>query len=66
LGEKGVDKSIILKWMLRKCDLGHRTGQVAGSCKCGNEHSGSIKYGEFLNYLKPGYILKEDSAPWSK
>jgi hypothetical protein len=22
--------------------------QVASSCKCGNEHSGSIKFGEFL------------------
>jgi len=24
-------------------------GQVAGTCECGNEPSGSIKYGEFLN-----------------
>jgi hypothetical protein len=24
-------------------------GQMAGSCECGNETSGSIKYGEFLD-----------------
>jgi hypothetical protein len=23
-------------------------GQVAGSCECGDEHSGSVKCGEFL------------------
>jgi len=27
---------------------------------------GSIKCGEFLDYLKTGYLLKKDSAPWSK
>jgi len=29
-------------------------GQVAGTCECGNEHSGSIKCGEFLEYLRAG------------
>jgi hypothetical protein len=29
-------------------------GQVAGTCECGNEHSGSIKSGEFLVWLKTG------------
>jgi len=24
-------------------------GQVTGTCECGNEPSGSIKYGEFLD-----------------
>ena len=28
---------------------GSGEGQVAGTCECGNEHSGSIKCGEFLN-----------------
>ena len=28
---------------------GSRLGQVAGTCKCGNEPSGSIKCGEFLD-----------------
>jgi hypothetical protein len=27
-------------------------GQVEGTCECGNELSGSIKCGKFLNYLK--------------
>ena len=27
-------------------------GNVAVSCECGNEPSGSIKFGEFLDYLK--------------
>jgi hypothetical protein len=39
---------------------------VAGSFKCGNELVGSIKWGEFLDYLKNGELLKKDSAAWSK
>jgi hypothetical protein len=31
---------------------GHR--QVAGNCECGNEPSGSIKFGEFLEQLQTG------------
>ena len=30
-------------------DLGSAWGQVAGSCECGNEFSGSIKCGEILD-----------------
>ena len=29
-------------------------GQVAGCCECGNEPSVSIKFGEFLDWLKTG------------
>ena len=29
-----------------------RIGQVAGTCECGNEPSGTIKCGEFLDQLK--------------
>jgi len=29
-------------------------GQVAGTCECGNEPSGSIKCGGFLDKLKIG------------
>jgi len=29
-------------------------GQVVGTCECGNEPSGSIKCGEFLDYLRTG------------
>jgi hypothetical protein len=39
---------------------------VAGTCECGNEPSGSIKYGEFLDYLKTCWLLKKDSAVWSE
>ena len=40
-------------------------GQVAGTGECGNEHSGSIKCGEFLDRLKTGGLFKKDSAVWS-
>jgi hypothetical protein len=43
-----------------------RTGTDGGHFECGNEPSGSIKCGEFLDYLKPGQLLKKDSVPWSK
>ena len=29
-------------------------GQVAGTCECGNEHLGSVKCGEFLDWLQTG------------
>jgi len=32
----------------------------------GNEPAGSIKCGEFLDYLRTDYLLKKDSAPRSK
>jgi len=31
-----------------------RQGQVGGTCECGNEFSGCIKCGEFLDWLKTG------------
>jgi len=39
---------------------------VAGACECGNAPSGSIKCGEFLDWLRTGQLLRKDSAPWSK
>jgi len=55
LEDLGIDGRIILRWIFRKWDRGHELhragsglGQVAGSCECGNELSGSIKCGEFL------------------
>jgi hypothetical protein len=33
--------------------LGSGQGQVAGCCECGNEPSGSIKGGEFLDQVRP-------------
>jgi hypothetical protein len=50
-----VDGRIILKWIFEKWDVGHELnrssseqGQVASSCECGYEPTGSIKCGEFL------------------
>ena len=34
---------------------------MADTCRCGNEPSGSIKYGEY-DYLRTGWLLKKDSA----
>ena len=38
---------------------------MAGSCEDGNESSGSIKYGEFLDWLRAYELVKNDSAAWS-
>jgi hypothetical protein len=47
---------IILRWTFRKWDGvlgvdggGSGSGQVAGTCEYGNELSGSVKCGEFLD-----------------
>jgi len=39
---------------------------MAGTCERGNEPSGSIKCGEFLDWLKTRLLLKKDSAAWSE
>jgi hypothetical protein len=56
LGDPGVDGTIILNWIIKKWDesvdwieLAQDYGQVAGSCKCGNEPSGAIKCGKFFD-----------------
>jgi hypothetical protein len=58
LEDLGVDGRMVLRWIFRKWDVGAwtgfmwlRMGQVAGTRECGNEPSGSIKYGEFDNRL---------------
>jgi hypothetical protein len=38
---------------------------VEGSCKHGNENSGSRKCWEILEWLSDWWLLKKDSAPWS-
>ena len=38
---------------------------MAGACECGNEPSGSIKCGEFLDNLRTILRIMEDSAPRS-
>ena len=40
-------------------------GLVADACECGNEPSGSVKCGEFVDQLQTSQLLK-DSAPWSE
>jgi hypothetical protein len=61
LGEIGVDGRIILRLVLRKWYVGVwtgliwlRIGTLADCCECGNVPSGSIKCGEFLDWLKTG------------
>ena len=57
LGDPGVDGKIILIWIFRKWDVrgygldraGSGYGQVAGTCEFGDELSGYIKCGEFLD-----------------
>jgi hypothetical protein len=36
---------------------------VVIACGCGDEHSGSIKCGKFIDELKTCYLLKKYSAP---
>jgi hypothetical protein len=38
---------------------------MADSCEHGNEISGSIKSGEFLDRLSNHLLLNKDPAPWS-
>jgi len=52
LRDPGVDGRIILRCIFRKYDVGVwtgsswlRVGQVAGTCECVNEPSGSVKCG---------------------
>ena len=56
LEDPGIDGKIILRWIFRKWDGVAWTGLIwlrvvtgAGPCKHGNEPSGSIKLGEFLD-----------------
>jgi len=58
LGRTGVDGRIILSgcsgsgmWGHGLDRAGSGCGQVAGTCECGNEHSGFIKCEEFLVQL---------------
>jgi len=38
---------------------------LACTCNCGNEPSGSIKFGEFLDWLRTSHLLQKDYAPWN-
>jgi hypothetical protein len=59
LEDPGVDGSIILRWIFRKCDVGPwtesgwlRIRTCGAHGECGIEPSGYIKCGEFLDYLR--------------
>jgi hypothetical protein len=56
LGDPDIDGRIILRWIFRKWDVGVWTGSswlglgtVGVHCEYGNEPSGAIKCGEFLD-----------------
>jgi hypothetical protein len=66
----GVDGRIQLRWNFTKWYVEVWSGPswlrigTGGRHLCfGSETSGSIKCGEFLDYLKICYFLKKDSAP---
>jgi len=52
-GDLGVDGWIILGRISRRWVVGIWTGlggpRLTEACECGNEHSGSVKCGEFLD-----------------
>ena len=49
-GDPDIDGRIILRWIFRKWEwVGSGEGEVASTCEYGNELSGSIKCGEFLD-----------------
>jgi len=48
-GDPGVGGRIVLRWLFRKWDVGVWTGSSWQSLVSGNEPSGSIKCGEFLD-----------------
>jgi hypothetical protein len=59
LEDPGVDGRIILKLIFERLGgraqtglIWLRKGQMAGSCVYGDEPSGSIKCGEFLEWLR--------------
>ena len=45
---------------------GDGQGQMAGTCECGNEHSGSIECEKIFDQLKIGQFLEKGSAVWSE
>jgi hypothetical protein len=56
LEDWGLDRKMILKWIFTELRWGAWTGLIwlvivigGGSCECGNELCGSMKWGKFLD-----------------
>jgi hypothetical protein len=49
LEDPGLDGTIILRWIFRKWELRAWSESIWLRIETGNEPSGSIKYGEFLD-----------------
>jgi len=56
LEELDVDVRILFKWVFKKCHRPDCSGsilvKVAGAYDGGNELSGSIKFGQFLDWVR--------------
>jgi hypothetical protein len=54
LEEVSVERKIILKWIFKNGQdwSGSVLGEMVGCCDAGNEPSGSIRCGEFLDQLR--------------
>ena len=61
LEELSIQKRIIFKWLLNRLYL----RWWIGFCECGIEPSLTVKWGEFLNWVRKCLILRKDSVPWS-
>jgi hypothetical protein len=48
-----------------RCGLDSTSSGQVGSCAQGKEHSGSIKVGEFLDYLNDRQFPKKKIAQWT-
>jgi hypothetical protein len=48
-----------------KDSSGSEQGPAAGSCEHGKVLFSSVKWWEFLEWLRNYWFLKKDSAPWS-
>jgi hypothetical protein len=46
-------------------ELSSGQGQVAGRCELGEDLSGFIKCGKFLDKLRNYWLPQQDSGPWN-
>jgi len=70
LEDLGEDGRIILKSILNGIGGGLRIGLIflrigSGSCVCGNQSSGSVKFRKFLDLQRTYWLLRKGSVSWS-